>query len=76
MANVTITVPDALVPRLVAATRATFPEHEALTDAQAFKAVTAAYWRGILSAYEQGVAIGAAAKTAQGKAAADSVGIG
>lgn len=47
MATVSITVPDALVPRLKAAMRATFPQHEALTDAQAFKAVTADYWHGV-----------------------------
>lgn len=42
MANVTIQVPDALVPRLTAALRATYPQHDALSVAAAFKAVTAA----------------------------------
>ena len=62
MANVTIAIPDALVPRLVAAMRATFPQHAALTDANAFKRVTADYWRGVLADHESE----AAASTARG----------
>lgn len=78
-----ITVPDALVPRLTAALRATFPQHEALGVAAAFKAATADYWRGILADYEtrqaeqQAQAANLAAiKAAQAKAATDAAGIG
>lgn len=73
MAAVTIQVPDALVPRLTAALRATFPEHDGLTVTQAFKAVTADYWRDVLTAYEVKVAEqqAQAANTAAIKAAAD-----
>lgn len=56
MATVSITVPDALVPRVVAAMRASYPQYASLTDAAAFKAVTADYWRGVLIAYETGQA--------------------
>ena len=52
MASVTIQVPDALVPRLTTALRATFPEHDALGVTAAFKAATADYWRGVLTDYE------------------------
>lgn len=76
MANVSITIPDILVPRLVVAARAVFPEHDALTDVQTFKAVTANYWRTILDSYEQGLASSAAAKAAHDKAKTDSAGIG
>ena len=41
MANVTIQVPDALVPRLTAALRATYPQHDALSVAAAIKAAAA-----------------------------------
>ena len=53
MASVTITVPDALVPRLTAALRATFPQHDALGITAAFKAATADHWRDVLTTYEQ-----------------------
>ena len=83
MASVTITAPDALVPRLTAALRATFPQHDALGITAAFKAVTADYWRGILADYEtrqaeqQAQAANLAAiKAAQAKAATDAAGIG
>lgn len=52
MAVVGITIPDALVPRLRAAMRGTFPEEQALDDVAAFQEITAAYWRGILAAWE------------------------
>jgi len=52
MASITITVPDALVPRLTAAMRAAFPQHADLADGQAFKRVTSDYWRRMLADYE------------------------
>ncbi len=55
MANITITVPDALVPRLIAAMRALYPQYAGLTDAACFKKVTADFWRNNLSGYELGV---------------------
>jgi hypothetical protein len=54
MASVAINIPDTLVPRLRAAMRSRFPEHAALSDAAAFKAVTAEYWKQILADYEYG----------------------
>lgn len=57
MATVQVTVPDALVPRLTAAARATFPQYAAFTAAETFKKVTADYWRGILIKYESGQAM-------------------
>lgn len=53
MANVTITIPDAMVPRLRNMMRSSFPEHEALSDADAFKRITADYWRQMLAQYER-----------------------
>lgn len=83
MANVTVTIPDALVPRLRSAMRATFPQHEALSDAAAFKAVTADYWRTVLADYEgrqaeaaAWAAQRAAVDAAKATAAADGAGIG
>ena len=56
MATVSITIPDALIPRLTAAMRASFPQYGPtgtnLTDVQCFKKVTADYWSSILSNYE------------------------
>lgn len=81
MATVSIEVPNALVPRLKAAMRATFPEHAELGDVEAFKAATAAYWRGVLVEHESReaeVAAWAAQKqaVADAKAAAESDGTG
>jgi hypothetical protein len=83
MATVQITVPDALVTRLTAAVRAKFPQYNALTAANAFKAVTADYWKAVLSNYEAQVAQDAGqAATASATAAAlataatDATGIG
>lgn len=82
MASVSITVPDALVPRLTAALRATFPEHDALGVTAAFKAATADYWRGVLSEFEQRqaekvaqAANSAAIAAAKAKAETDAAGI-
>lgn len=52
MATVTITIPDALVPRLVTAARARFPQYAALTDAAAFRAISADHWRQLVAGYE------------------------
>jgi hypothetical protein len=60
MATVSITVPDAIVPRVLAALRAQYPQYSQLSDAQAFKAVTADFWRGVLFNYERQQAIIAA----------------
>jgi hypothetical protein len=83
MAAVSITIPDALIPRLAAAMRLRYPEHAALTDAQAFKAVTASFWRQLLTQVEETTAVNtanaamsAAAVDARTKAQADSAGIG
>lgn len=82
MASVSITVPDALVPRLTAALRATYPQHSELTVTAAFKAATADHWRAVLSEYEQREAErqaqalnSAAIKAAADKAAAAATGI-
>ncbi len=72
MAVVSITIPDALVPRLTAAMRAQYPQHAALTDAAAFKIITAALWKNILTTYEKDIA----AQTASNQATNDSTGIG
>ena len=73
MASVTITVPDALVPRLTAALRDAYPQHAALGVAAAFKAATADHWRDVLADYEtrQAEQQAQAANTAAIKAAAD-----
>lgn len=57
MATVSITVPDALVIRLLAAMRATFPQYAELLDGQAFKACTSDYWKKVLVDYESQLAI-------------------
>jgi len=83
MASVTITVPDALVPRLTAALRDAYPQHAALGVAAAFKAATADHWREVLTTYEQRIAEqaaqaanAAAIKAAADKAATAGAGIG
>lgn len=53
MANVSINIPDSIVPRVRTAGRATFPQYELLTDVQFFKTVTADYWKQIIAKYEQ-----------------------
>ena len=52
MATVNITIPNALVPRLTAAMNGVFPETVGQDPATAFKAITAAYWQGVLAQYE------------------------
>lgn len=74
MATVTITIPDALVPRLRAALRDKFPQYEALADAAAFKAATGHYWQSVLAEYEREVAHAEAVMAAQ--AAVDTAYVG
>lgn len=52
MATVQITVPDALVPRLLVVARANYPQYAGLADAALFRAVTSDYWRQIVAGYE------------------------
>lgn len=72
MATVTITIPDAVVPRVAKAMRAFHPELVALSDAAAFKALIAAVVRDMVGNYE--AEAGLAAQAAQ--TAADMAGIG
>ena len=72
MATVSITIPDALVPRIIAAMRVFYPKHAALTDAQAFKAITGEHWKDILANYESNLA----ETTARAKANSETVTIG
>lgn len=53
MAQVSITIDNAIVPRLIAAMNGTFPEAAQYDPAVAFKEITARYWRGILVEWEQ-----------------------
>jgi hypothetical protein len=53
MATVTIDVPNALVPRLIAAMNGTFPEAAQYDPVVAFKELTARYWRQVLIEWEQ-----------------------
>jgi len=77
VATVQITVPDALIPRLTAALRDAYPQHDALGVSAAFKAATADHWRDVLTTYERRVAENTAAiKAAADKAATDAAGIG
>ena len=72
MATVTITIPDALIPRITTAARATFPQYSALGDSATFKAITADYWKNVLANYETN-----AADTAQHtQSLSDAAGIG
>ena len=57
MATVTITIPTAIVPRVRDAMRASFPQHAALTDVQAFQEITAEYWRQIVRSHEGSQAV-------------------
>jgi hypothetical protein len=82
VATVSITIPDAIIPRITAAGRATFPQYSALADAALFRRVVADYWRTILSTYEAGAAGRAitgsydeACEAARVKALADAAGI-
>jgi hypothetical protein len=52
MATVSITIPDTILPRVVAAMRSGFPQYAALTDQQCFKQVTADYWKTLVVNYE------------------------
>lgn len=52
MATVSITIPDALVPRVITAMRALYPQYAALSDAACFKRITADNWREVLAAHE------------------------
>ena len=82
MANVTITIPNEIVPRLSAAMHATFAVAEGETDLQAFKRLTAEYWRNVLVNFESRQAEAEAWNTqrvaleqARAQAAEDSAGI-
>lgn len=72
MATVSITIPDAIVPRLTVAARAQYPQFSGLTDVQLFKKVTADHWSQMLAAYEANQA----ATTAATQAQTDAGGIG
>ena len=72
MATVTITIPDALVPRLLASARFSYPQYSALTPDATFKAITGDLWKVILTNYESKVAT----VTASTKASTDAAGIG
>jgi len=79
MANVTITIPDTVVPRVRAALRAAHPEWDALTDGEVFKRVVADHVRMLVVGYEQGVAQEAAQDQVDAQAATtlnDMAGIG
>lgn len=52
MANVTITIPDALVPRVSAALRAVHPELAGMTDVAAFRAYIAGQVKVMVVGYE------------------------
>ena len=52
MATVSVELPDDLVSRLAAAMRAGFPQYADLSQDGMFTAVTADYWRGVLTGYE------------------------
>lgn len=78
MATVSITVPDALVPRLTTAMRARFPQYSGLSDANAFRRVTADYWREVLADHEGATAVDGtqnAFANAKAQARADASGI-
>lgn len=53
MAQLTITVPDGLVPRVVAAVRAQMPEAASMTDAAAVRLFLAAYVRSSVALNEE-----------------------
>jgi len=79
MATLQITVPDALVPRLTTAMRATYPQYDALNDVACFKQVTADMWRRILVTYEgqqANITAQQSVQTAIAQATNDSTGIG
>jgi hypothetical protein len=66
MATISITVPEPLIPRIVAAARNEFPQYAGLSETEAFKRITADYWRGILARYEADLAINTAMQDATG----------
>lgn len=72
MATVNITIPDALIPRLTTASRALFPQYNALSLDATFKAITSDYWKNLLMNYEANLA----EVLAKNKAMTDSGGIG
>jgi hypothetical protein len=63
MATVTITVPDAMVPAMVAAVRDQHPEYAALADAAAVKQVALDALRDCYVSWKQGQANAAASST-------------
>lgn len=83
MATVTITIPDAIIPRLRDAMHWKFPETVGVADGTAFKDKTAEYWRQILIDYEgtlaeteYAAAQAGAVSTARAQASTDGSGIG
>lgn len=72
MAQVTITIPDEIIPRLREAMHYQHPQTVDMTDANGFKWATAQYWRQTLGNYELMVA----RRQAAAQVAADTAGIG
>jgi hypothetical protein len=71
VAVVSITVPDVLIPRLVAAGKAAFPQYANLPDTQLLRRIAADQWTQMLAVYEANQASSSAAT----KAVTDSGGI-
>lgn len=52
MAQVAITIPDPLVPRVRTALRGAFPQHAALSDADLFRAIVSDHVRLLVAGWE------------------------
>lgn len=79
LAQLTVTVPDALVPRVMAAIRASQPEAVGLTDAQAARQFLASHIRQTVTRYEERLALETAVgagNAARQQAWADTTDIG
>lgn len=82
MASVSITIPDALIARLTAAAKGTYPQYAALTPTDLFKAITSDMWKNLLADFEyqeskkaQAITADAASLAAYNKALTDGSGI-